>query len=171
MCVFFFFFFKQKTAYEIKECDWSSDVCSSDLLDSSRKRCSFLEYLVDRFKLSETELLRGRAEAYGRDARHRENYGVVISRAVAPLRVLVEYCLPFLRIGGLFICQKGPRGRDELREAREAVGLLGGEISGVREITLPEVREKRLLISIVKNKPTPIKYPRRAGMPKKRPLR
>lgn len=140
------------------------------LLDSSRKRCSFLEYLVDRFRLSETELLRGRAETYGQDARHREKYQVAVSRAVASLRILVEYCLPFLRIGGLFICQKGPKGRDEIREAREAVSFLGGEISEVRDITLPEVKEKRLLISITKSNPTPVKYPRRPGRPKKRPL-
>ena len=140
------------------------------LLDSSEKRCSFLKYLVDRFKLGETELLGGRAEAYGQEARYREKYQVVVSRAVASLRVLAEYCLPFLKMGGLFICQKGPRGWREIKEAGEAINILGGEIKRVKEITLPRGEEKRLLISIIKSKPTPIKYPRRPGMPKKRPL-
>ncbi len=140
------------------------------LLDSSKKKCAFLGHLSKKLGLSKTKVFDGRAEDYGREPEHRENYNVVISRAVAHLRILVEYSLPFLRIGGLFICQKGPKGREEIKEAKEAVSLLGGEISGVREITLPKVKEKRLLISITKSKLTPIKYPRRPGMPRKRPL-
>jgi 16S rRNA (guanine527-N7)-methyltransferase len=75
-----------------------------------------------------------------------------------------------LEVGGLFICQKGPKGREEIGEAREAMSVLGGELAEVREIVLPGVGEKRLLISLRKSKPTPIKYPRRSGVPKKRPL-
>lgn len=140
------------------------------LLDSSQKRCAFLETLMPKLKIDDVELLKGRAEDYGQDARYRESRQVVVSRAVAPLRTLVEYCLPFLRVGGLFICQKGPRGRREIKEAGEAIDILGGEVKGVKEITLPAIEEKRLLISIMKSKPTPINYPRRPGMPKKRPL-
>ncbi len=140
------------------------------LLDSSRKRCSFLEDLVAGLNLGKTELLRGRAEAYGQEAQHREQYEVAVSRAVASLRILAEYCLPFLKVGGLFICQKGPKGREEIREAREALRVLGGEVAEVREIVLPGAGEKRLLISLRKSRPTPIKYPRRSGVPKKRPL-
>ncbi len=140
------------------------------LLDSSRKRCSFLEDLVAELNLGKTVLLRGRAEAYGQETQHREQYEVAVSRAVASLRILAEYCLPFLKVGGLFICQKGPKGREEIREAREALGVLGGEIAEVREIVLPGAGERRLLIALRKSKPTPIKYPRRSGVPKKRPL-
>jgi 16S rRNA (guanine527-N7)-methyltransferase len=140
------------------------------LLESSRKRCSFLEYLVARLNLGKTELLRGRAEAYGQEVQHREQYRVAVSRAVASLRILAEYCLPFLKVGGLFICQKGPKGREEIREAREALRVLGGEVAAVKEIVLPGAGEKRILISLRKSKQTPIRYPRRSGVPKKRPL-
>jgi len=141
------------------------------LLEASGKKCAFLASLVERMKLNATELLRGRAEVYGQDIRHREHYQVVVSRAVAPLRVLAEYCLPFLKMGGLFICQKGPKGYLEIREAEEALSLLGGQVSGLREITLPAGQEKRLLISLTKTSPTPLKYPRPPGIPRKRPLR
>ncbi|MCD5401519.1 16S rRNA (guanine(527)-N(7))-methyltransferase RsmG [candidate division NPL-UPA2 bacterium] len=140
------------------------------LLDSSGKRCAFLSHLLKKLGLNKTRVFGGRAEDYGREPEHRESYDVAVSRAVAHLRILVEYGLPFLRLGGLFICQKGPKGREEIKEAGEAVSLLGGEISGTRAITLPEVKEKRLLISITKIKLTPIKYPRRPGRPRKSPL-
>ncbi len=140
------------------------------LLDSSQKRCAFLKSLVDEFNLGDTELLRGRAEVFGQDARYRERYQVVVSRAVASLRVLVEYSLPFLQKGGLFVCQKGPKGRDEIKDAGEAMRVLGGEIAGIKEISLPEGAGKRLLVSIRKNKITPAGYPRRPGLPGKRPL-
>lgn len=140
------------------------------LLDSSRKKCAFLSHLTKKLGLSKARVLNGRAEDYGRKPGHRESYHVVVSRAVAHLRVLLEYSLPFLKVGGVFICQKGPKGEDEIREAGEALRVLGGEISGAREIFLPKIKEKRLLVSIVKSKHTPIKYPRRPGKPKKSPL-
>ncbi|MCD5397620.1 16S rRNA (guanine(527)-N(7))-methyltransferase RsmG [candidate division NPL-UPA2 bacterium] len=140
------------------------------LLDSSRKKCAFLKHLTKKLGLNKARVLDGRAEDYGREPEHRESYHVAVSRAVAHLRVLLEYSLPFLRLGGLFICQKGPKGEDEIGEAREALKILGGELSGIKAITLPEVKEKRLLISITKSKLTPIKYPRLPGRPKKRPL-
>ncbi len=140
------------------------------LLDSSRKRCAFLNHLLKKLGLNKTRVLSGRAEDYGREPEHRESYHVAVSRAVAHLRVLLEYNLPFLRVGGLFICQKGPKGEDEIREAGEAMRILGGKISGTMTVTLPEVKEKRLLISIIKSRLTPIKYPRRPGKPKKSPL-
>jgi len=140
------------------------------LLEASGKKCAFLASLIEKLKLSETELLRDRAEMYGQEVRHREHYQVVVSRAVAPLKVLVEYCLPFVKKGGLFIAQKGPKGYDELQEAAGAISLLGGKVSGIREITLPAGNENRLLISLTKNSSTPSKYPRRPGIPRKRPL-
>ncbi|MCD5391146.1 16S rRNA (guanine(527)-N(7))-methyltransferase RsmG [candidate division NPL-UPA2 bacterium] len=137
------------------------------LLDSSEKRCAFLDHLVMRLGLNETKVLRGRAEDYGRDPEHREIYDVAVSRAVAHLRVLVEYCLPFLRLGGVFIAQKGPKGQQEMEEARKAIEILGGKVAVVEEMALPEQKGKRILISLEKDRPTPIKYPRRPGVPRK----
>lgn len=140
------------------------------LLDSSEKRCAFLEHLIKKLRLNKTKVFRGRAEDCGREPEHRESYHVAVSRAVAHLRVLAEYCLPFLRIGGVFIAQKGPKGGQEMVEAVEAIQVLGGKVKEAKEIILPVVEENRLLICISKMNPTPQQYPRRCGIPKKRPI-
>ncbi len=140
------------------------------LLDSSEKRCAFLDHLIKKLGLNKTKVLRGRAEDYGREPEHRESYDVAVSRAVAHLRVLTEYCLPFLRIGGVFISQKGPKGGQEMVGAAGAIQVLGGKVKEAKKIILPGVEENRLLICISKVNPTPQHYPRRCGIPKKRPI-
>jgi len=140
------------------------------LLESSNKKITFLEHLVKCLGLQGVELLWSRAEEAGQDAHHRERYDVVLARAVADLPVLVEYCLPLCRRGGCFVAQKGADIEDELERAQAAIHLLGGELREVKILHLAGLREPRSLVVMDKVGPTPAKYPRRPGMPNKRPL-
>jgi len=140
------------------------------LLESSRKKVSFLEHMVQVLGLSGVELLWARAEEAGQDAHHRERYDVVLARAVADLAVLVEYCLPLCRKGGHLIAQKGADVEAELARATPAIHVLGGRVREVKSLHLPGLNEPRTLLLIEKMEPTPAKYPRRPGMPAKRPL-
>ena len=140
------------------------------LLESSRKKIAFLEHLVQCLGLSGVELLWARAEEAGQDAHHRERYDVVLARAVADLAVLVEYCLPLCRKGGCVIAQKGADIEVELTKATPAIHLLGGRLAEVKTLHLPRLKEPRTLVLIEKVEQTPAKYPRRPGMPGKRPL-
>lgn len=140
------------------------------LLDSLGKRISFLRHLCLRLHLSDVELIQGRAEEFGRTKGHREAYHRVLARGVAPLRVLAEYCLPFLMIGGLFLAFKGPRGREELGDAVAAIDLLGGEVRDVVGITLPRNYGRREVLVIQKIRATPPTFPRRVGVPARNPL-
>jgi 16S rRNA (guanine527-N7)-methyltransferase len=140
------------------------------LLESSHKKVTFLEHMVQCLELKGVEVLWARAEEAGQDAHHRERYDVVVARAVADLAVLVEYCLPLCRKGGRVIAQKGAHIGAEVESAGEAIRVLGGQLRGVKAIQLPGLREPRSLVLIDKVGPTPAKYPRRPGMPHKRPL-
>jgi 16S rRNA (guanine527-N7)-methyltransferase len=140
------------------------------LLESSQKKIAFLEHLVQCLGLKGVELLWTRAEEAGQDAHHRERYDVVLARAVADLGVLAEYCLPLCRKGGCVIAQKGAHIEHELQAAEAAVHLLGGQLREAKAIQLPGLKEPRSLVLIDKVGPTPAKYPRRPGMPHKRPL-
>ena len=140
------------------------------LLDSTKKKIGFLEHLVKCLNLEGVQPLWGRAEQVGQDAHHRERYDVALARAVAGLSVLVEYCLPLCRIGGCFIAHKGVGIDAELQHAAPAIEQLGGRLRDVRVLRLPGLRESRSLIVIDKVAQTPAKYPRRAGIPAKRPL-
>jgi 16S rRNA (guanine527-N7)-methyltransferase len=140
------------------------------LLDSSRKKVSFLRHLVSCLDLDGVELLWARAEEVGQDAHHRERYDVVLSRAVADLAVLVEYCLPLCRKGGCFIAQKGAQVEAEIMQAEPATLMLGGRLRDIRTLRLPGLKDPRSLIVVDKVEATPAKYPRRSGMPTKRPL-
>lgn len=140
------------------------------LLESSSKKITFLEHLVKCLRLQGVELLWSRAEEAGQDAHHRERYDVVLARAVADLPVLVEYCLPLCRRGGCFVAQKGADIEDELERAQAAIHLLGGELREVKILHLAGLREPRSLVVMDKVGHTPAKYPRRPGMPNKRPL-
>lgn len=140
------------------------------LLDSSRKKIAFLEHLVQCLDLKGVELLWTRAEEAGQDAHQRERYDVVLARAVADLAVLVEYCLPLCRKGGCVIAQKGVQLEDELHAAEAAIHLLGGQLRAVKPIQLPSLKELHSLVLIEKVGQTPAKYPRRPGIPGKRPL-
>lgn len=140
------------------------------LLESSRKKITFLEHIVERLGLVNTECLWARAEEAGQDVHHRERYDVVLARAVADMPVLVEYCLPLCRRGGRMIAQKGADVTEELRCAGPAIDLLGGWLFDVKSLLLPGLKEPRSLVVIEKVGETPPHYPRRPGMPRKHPL-
>ena len=140
------------------------------LLDSLGKRITFLDALIMELGLTGITTLLGRAEDLARTQGYRESFDVVTSRAVAKLSVLSELCLPFLKIGGLFVAYKGPKTGEELPEAQKALAILGGRLAKVVEINLPGTIEKRNLVFIEKHRSTPEKYPRKAGTPEKKPL-
>jgi len=140
------------------------------LLEATAKKAEFLRHVVDRLGLGNAEVVVGRAEEMARRAEYREKFELVVSRAVAPLPTLVELCLPFCVPGGCFIAQKKGEIDVEIREAGRAMELLGGRLREVRPVDLPEFTDDRCLVIIDKVLPTPAKYPRRPGIPAKRPL-
>lgn len=140
------------------------------LLDSTRKKTLFLEHLVQALGLADVTVLTGRAEEIAREPGQREAYDVAVSRAVAELAVLAELCLPFVRVGGRMIAQKKAGIEDELRAAGRAITVLGGRLLPVQTYKLQSLPEPRWLIVVDKVKPTPPQYPRRAGVPAKKPL-
>lgn len=140
------------------------------LVDSLQKRVGFLQHMIDLLPLSGTEAIHGRAEELGKDKVYRGKFDVVVSRAVANLAVLVEYCLPFVQTGGVFLAYKGADGEEELSAAGKAIVTLGGEVTGVKTFDLPEGLGKRTIITIKKNKPTPAAFPRKPGLPGKKPI-
>lgn len=138
------------------------------LLETVGKKANFINQVVANLHLPEAQAVHARAEDLAR--KQREQYDVAISRAVAEMRVLVEYALPFVKIGGFFIAYKGSVIDEELKQAQKAIQLLGGAVAEIKKIKLPISNDPRTLISIRKIKATPDKYPRRAGLPKKKPL-
>lgn len=142
------------------------------LLDSLNKRVRFLQEISDELGLG-AECIHGRAEETGRFIKSgnplRESFDIATARAVANLRELCEYCLPFVKVGGYFAALKGRDARDELENAERAIGILGGELSEVFEYSLPNGDERALII-VRKIKPTPNKYPRNSGQMKKKEL-
>lgn len=141
------------------------------LLEATGKKVGFLEHIVSRLGLVGVEVIKGRAEELGRDAAHRERYDLALARAVAELPVLVEYALPFCKPGGLFVAQKGTEGDAEAKAAEGAIATLGGALRRVVHLELPNLAKPRSLVVIEKIAPTPEKYPRRPGIPSKRPLK
>lgn len=139
------------------------------LLDSLNKRFLFLKELISQLGL-EAEFLQGRAEEYGQDLDHREGYDFVVSRAVAQLNVLSEYCLPFARLSGTFVAFKGGSCEDEVQNAKHAIDTLGGKLQAVHSFELPMEGGSRSLVAIEKIRPTPDKYPRNNGRIKSKPL-
>ena len=140
------------------------------LFDSLKKRLTFLQQVVSDLKLSEINLIHARAEEGSRKRELREQYDVVLSRAVARLNVLSELCLPFVKVGGYFIALKGAQYESERAEAEQAVAILGGKIVAVKPVKLPGLDDKRAIIYIRKEHHTPTTYPRKAGIPEKKPL-
>lgn len=140
------------------------------LMDSLQKRIKFLDLVINELKLSNIQAVHGRAEDFGRDIKYREKFDIAVSRAVASLNILSEYCLPFVKVGGYFIAMKGPDVDIELKESENAIKLLGGKILDKIKIKLPLSDITHTLIVIEKIKKTPTKYPRKAGKPKKKPL-
>lgn len=138
------------------------------LLDATAKKVTFLDHLKTKLGLDDIEIIVGRAEALAHDSNYREKFNIVLSRAVAFLPALVELALTFCTIGGIFIAQKKDE-TDEVNQALKAIKLLGGNLREVKKIDLPELPERWLVI-IDKVSPTPPQYPRRPGIPAKRPL-
>ena len=138
------------------------------LLDSLNKRIIFLQTVINEIELKNIQAIHGRAEEFV--SKEREVYDIVTSRAVARLNVLLEYMLPFVKIGGRCICMKSFEIEEELKEAKKAIEILGGEIEKIDEITLPNTDIKRKIVVIKKVKNTPSKYPRKAGTPAKEPI-
>lgn len=143
---------------------------SLSLLEARKKKTIFLEKIVEEMNFQQVEILNGRAEVFGKCPDHREKYDIVLSRAVALLSTLSEYCLPLVRVGGFFIAQKGRSYKEEINKALRTIPLLGGELIGVENIQIPFINQERHLLVIKKIKDTPSKYPRKEGLPQKRPL-
>ncbi|MCI5595945.1 MAG: 16S rRNA (guanine(527)-N(7))-methyltransferase RsmG [Lachnospiraceae bacterium] len=141
------------------------------LLDSLNKRILFLKEVIEELQLEQIEALHGRAEDYAKKPEYREQFDYCVSRAVANLTTLSEYCLPYVKEGGSFISYKSGKVQEELKEIKKAMFLLGGKVEDVISFTLPETEIERDFVCIKKEKKTPKKYPRKAGMPSKEPLK
>ena len=139
------------------------------LLDSLKKRFLFLEELVSQLGL-EAEFAQGRAEEFGQDISYRESYDLAVSRAVAQLNTLSEYCLPFVRLSGHFVAFKGGECEAEVQSSKRAILTLGGKITALHSFELPFQGGNRTLVVIEKTAPTPDKYPRNNGKIKSKPL-
>ncbi|MDO5301414.1 MAG: 16S rRNA (guanine(527)-N(7))-methyltransferase RsmG [Tissierellia bacterium] len=139
------------------------------LMDSLRKRIAFLQGVIDTMGVENAVALHARAEELARDGKYREQYDVVVSRAVARLDTLLEYAMGFVAVGGTFIAMKGQDGQRELKEAKQALKLLHGEVVAVDEFELPG-GDQRSLIVIEKTRALEEKYPRGGGKPRKSPL-
>ncbi|MBR2384002.1 MAG: 16S rRNA (guanine(527)-N(7))-methyltransferase RsmG [Clostridia bacterium] len=139
------------------------------LVESTGKKCIFLKEVIKELNLNNVEVLNGRAEDFGKDKKYREKFDHVTARAVARLNTLCEYCMPFIKVGGSFIALKG-NAEEEIKEAQNAVNVLGGKYSLIKEYNLPLEEAKRTLIKIEKIKSTPQLYPRGNGKERKQPL-
>lgn len=140
------------------------------LLDSLNKRIKFLDEVVSKLDLADVETIHGRAEDFAKQKDYREQFDLCVSRAVANLSTLSEYCLPFVHTGGMFIPYKSGEIAEELNQSKHAVSLLGAEVKEVVKFTLPGSDIGRSFVKIKKIKSTSKKYPRKAGLPAKEPL-
>lgn len=140
------------------------------LLDSLQKRIGFLETVVEELGLRGVTCIHSRAEDGGQNPQLREQFDFCLSRAVANLAVLSEYCLPFVKVGGALVALKGPDAKNEATEAKKAIGLLGGGEPKLMEVEVPFSDLHHCLVVIEKETPTPKKYPRKAGTAAKKPL-
>lgn len=140
------------------------------LLDSLNKRVNFLQEVIDGLNLKDIDALHGRAEDFAKPNMLREKFDLCVSRAVANLSVLSEYCMPYVKVGGCFISYKSDKISEEVRDAESAIKILGGKIEEQVSFTLPSSDIYRNLIVIRKCGSTPKQYPRKAGMANKKPL-
>lgn len=140
------------------------------LLDSLNKRINFLNSVIDELKLSGINAIHGRAEEMARNKEYREKFDLCVSRAVANLSTLSEYCLPFIKVNGKFISYKASEIEEEVDNAGKALKILGGNLTTVKKITLPESDIERSFVIIDKAKNTPKTYPRKAGTASRNPL-
>lgn len=140
------------------------------LLDSLNKRITFLDDVKNKLKLKNIETIHNRAEELARNKEYREKYDVATSRAVAPMNVLLEYLLPFVKVGGICICMKGPNVYEEIADIDNVAKILGGRYKKTINMKLDKEMERNIIV-IEKIKETSSKYPRKAGIPTKQPLK
>jgi 16S rRNA (guanine527-N7)-methyltransferase len=140
------------------------------LLETKRKKALFLRTLAAELGLEEVLVIVERAEIAARLPEHREAYDIALARAVAQMSTLAEYTLPYVRRGGLVLAQKGEEPADEYRRAQTAVETLGGRLKGIIPMAIPGLPAARHIVILEKIAPTPPDYPRRPGLPEKRPL-
>ena len=140
------------------------------LVESVGKKAMFCQHIVRVLGLENAEVIQARAEDLGQKAEHREKYDWAVARAVAQMNVLVEYLLPFVKVGGMVLAQKGESAPAEVQEAEKAMKLLGGKLKQLLPVNLPGVADDRYLVLIDKVAATPPKYPRKAGLLAKQPL-
>ena len=140
------------------------------LMDSLNKRIKFLDAVIDKLQLKNVKTVHGRAEDFAGRGEMREKYDICVSRAVANLSTLSEYCLPFVKKGGVFVSYKSADSEEEVKEAEYAISVLGGKIRQIIDFTLPDSDIDRAFIVIYKEGLSPRKYPRRAGLPSSEPI-
>lgn len=140
------------------------------LLDSLNKRVRFLNEVIRQLELKNIDAIHGRAEDIGKNENYREKYDLCVSRAVANLATLSEYCMPFVRVGGVFVSYKSGDIDEEVLKSKKAISLFGGKIDEVVKFQLPGTDINRAFVKIKKIKGTPKKYPRKSGIPSKEPL-
>lgn len=141
------------------------------LLDSLDKRLKFLAHIINETGVKNVTLLHSRAEDGGRNKETREKFDVAVSRAVANMSVLLEYCLPFVKAGGRFIALKGPAVDEELEDAKKAMEVLGGKLVEVKKTNIPYTDLSHNIVIVEKVKGCPKEYPRKAGTPSKKPIK
>lgn len=141
------------------------------LVESAGKKAAFLESLLQRLGLAGVQVIKARAEELAHDPEHREGYDLALARALAPLPALAELALPFLHLGGLLAAPKGSRAPQEVKAAASALALCGGQLEAVQRLDVPAARVAPILVLVRKVAPTPERFPRRPGIPVKRPLR
>ncbi|WP_101841857.1 16S rRNA (guanine(527)-N(7))-methyltransferase RsmG [Halobacillus sp. Marseille-P3879] len=140
------------------------------IVDSLKKRITFLNHLAHELGLNDVAFYHDRAENFGKNAKFREGYDLVMGRAVARMSVLSELCLPLTEKGGVFMAMKGPNLEEEMQDAQTAIQTVGGEVVDVHTFELPESGGERNIALIEKRRKTPKKYPRKAGTPNKDPI-
>ncbi len=141
------------------------------LLDSLNKRINFLQEVSSKLSIDDIEFIHGRAEDFGKNEDYREKYDIATARAVAGLPVLMEFCVPFIKVGGYFVCLKGPNANLELEESKKAMEVLGVEYIEKIDVKLPESDLNHNILIFKKVKNTPSKYPRKAGKVSKNPIK
>lgn len=141
------------------------------LLDSLNKRINFLNEVINQLNLPNIKTIHGRAEDFAQTVEYRQRFDLAVSRAVANLTVLLEFCLPYVKVGGYFVALKGPAIEDEIKAAEVALKVLGGKIEEIIEVDIEDSDLKHNLLVVKKIKDTPKKYPRKAGMVTKNPIK
>ena len=140
------------------------------LLDSLNKRIQFLNTVIDTLQLTDIQTIHGRAEDFAKQQAYRERFDLCVSRAVANLATLSEYCLPYVKVDGMFIPYKSGEITEELQQSQNAIHVLGGKVTDVVKFRLPGTEIGRSFVKIKKVQNTAKKYPRKAGLPSKEPI-